>query len=132
MDLVALNLQRGRDHGLNGYNQYLKVCGLTPARSFQDLTRYMQPSSVALLSKVYKHVDDIDLFIGGAHENPLGEALVGPTFACIVAEQARRLKLGDRFWYENGELPHSFTKSMSFMIKWTRGKSEIMFSLNFL
>ena len=112
MDLIALNIQRGRDHGLPGYNSFRKVCGLSGLRSFKDLDQIMEQGSAAIFAKLYKHVDDIDLFIGGAHELPLPDALVGPTFACIVAEQSRRSKVGDRFWYENGGLPQSFRPSM--------------------
>ncbi|KAI2802967.1 hypothetical protein BLOT_007090 [Blomia tropicalis] len=108
MDLVALNIQRGRDHGLPGYNSYRKLCGLHGLRSFRDLEQVMESGSTNMFSRLYKHVDDIDLFIAGAHERPLPDALIGPTFACIVAEQARRSKMGDRFWYENGGLPQSF------------------------
>lgn len=108
MDLVALNIQRGRDHGLPGYNSYSKLCGLHGLRSFRDLEQVMESGSTNMFSRLYKHVDDIDLFIAGAHERPLPDALIGPTFACIVAEQARRSKMGDRFWYENGGLPQSF------------------------
>ncbi|KAH7636454.1 hypothetical protein HUG17_10424 [Dermatophagoides farinae] len=117
MDLVALNIQRGRDHGLPGYNQYRRLCGLQPANSFNDLNRFMTAGAAETFSQMYQNVEDIDLFIGGVHEDPLPDALVGPTFACIVAEQFRRSKFGDRFWYENGKLPHSFSKEQLMEIK---------------
>ncbi len=54
MDLIALNIQRGRDHGLPGYNEFRKVCGLNPINSFEDLEQVMQNGSAQTLSTLYK------------------------------------------------------------------------------
>lgn len=37
VDLVALNIQRGRDHGLPGYVKYREICKVGKAKSFDDL-----------------------------------------------------------------------------------------------
>ena len=36
-DLLAINIQRGRDHGLPGYTQYLKYYFGVTIKSFSDL-----------------------------------------------------------------------------------------------
>ncbi|CAG2166450.1 unnamed protein product, partial [Oppiella nova] len=110
MDLIALNIQRGRDHGLPGYNDFRQVCGLPRVHTFKELDQVMRRGSAQIMAQVYRHVDDIDLFIAGNHERPLPDAVVGPIFACILAEQARRNKVGDRFWFENANMKHSFNE----------------------
>ncbi|CAL8121494.1 unnamed protein product [Orchesella dallaii] len=117
MDLIALNIQRGRDHGLPGYNEYRDLCRLGKARDFSDLSPIIAPRKISSLEEIYGSVDDIDLFIGGIHETPLEGAVVGPTFACIIGDQFVRSKRGDRYFHDHGGQPHSFSKEQLHSIR---------------
>jgi len=64
MDLISLNLQRARDHGIPGYNHYRAICNLTRASGFDGLGREVAPPVIERLRRTYAHVDDIDLFTG--------------------------------------------------------------------
>lgn len=54
------------------------------------------------LASVYANPDDVDLWVGGLLEEPIEGAVVGATFAHILADQFSRIKRGDRYFYENG------------------------------
>ncbi|VVC36103.1 Hypothetical protein CINCED_3A021410 [Cinara cedri] len=99
-DLPALNIQRGRDHGVPSYNTFRARCGLKRANTWDDLTRELHPDVIARFKIIYASPDDIDLFPGGLSEYPVKGGLVGPTFACIIGLQFRQLKQCDRFWFE--------------------------------
>ncbi|CAH0578980.1 unnamed protein product [Chrysodeixis includens] len=109
MDLAAINIQRGRDHGVPPYTSWREPCGLSVIEEFEDLFRVMPARAARKMKSLYRHVDDIDLFTAGMAERPVVGGLVGPTFACIIAQQFASLRKGDRFWYENGGFDSSFT-----------------------
>ena len=111
MDLMSLNIQRGRDHGLPPYLAWREACGLTPITNWGQLLSIMDDDTVGRMKIVYRSVRDIDLFPGAMSEKPVAGGIVGPTFACILAQGFLNLRQGDRFWYENGGQPNSFTES---------------------
>ncbi|XP_046580897.1 chorion peroxidase-like [Haliotis rubra] len=112
LDLASLNIQRGRDHGLPGYNAWRRWCKLPEAENFGTGFNGLvdHPSDAArLLGRLYNHPDDIDLFPGAISERPLPGGIVGPTVACIIGTQFQLLKEGDRFWYETAMDPVRFS-----------------------
>lgn len=40
-DILSLDIQRGRDHGLPSYTAYRTLCGLDPVNGFEDLLDVM-------------------------------------------------------------------------------------------
>ncbi|KAF4527139.1 hypothetical protein B566_EDAN007227 [Ephemera danica] len=108
-DLRSIDVQRGRDHGLPGYNAYRELCGLPRAHTFKGFADVMDLEAAEGLASLYANPDDVDMLVGGGLERNAEEALAGPTFVCIMAEQFRRARQGDRFWFELGGQPGSFT-----------------------
>lgn len=98
-DLAALNIQRGRDHGLPRYNTVRAAYGLPPVGSFADVSS--DPEVQQALSRVYADVDELDLWTAGLAEDHVPGAMLGETFRTIIADQFRRLRDGDRFWFES-------------------------------
>nr|XP_027196599.1 peroxidase-like [Dermatophagoides pteronyssinus] len=117
MDLPMLNLLRAREQGVPGYNFYREWCGLQRAESFEDLIPMVGNRTAQMYSELYAHPDDIDLWSGGVSEFPMPDALVGPTFGCIIARNFANIRKGDRFWYENPGMPSSFTPGQLAQIK---------------
>lgn len=98
-DLASLNIQRGRDHGIPAYNDVREFVGRARARSFGDVTQDREIRR--RLSRAYEKVDDVDAWVGLLAEPRARDALVGPTLQRVLADQFRRLRDGDRFWYES-------------------------------
>ena len=109
LDLAALNMQRGREHGLPGYNRWRELCGLKPFKSWEEMLGTFNNQTINGYRKYYASIEDIDIWSAGVSEKPLPGSMVGPTFGCLMAKQFRSLRFGDRFWYENGGWPSSFT-----------------------
>ncbi|GAB0100154.1 Chorion peroxidase [Sergentomyia squamirostris] len=117
LDLVAINLQRARDHGLRTYNEYLELTGSRKIVNFADLG----PEIASRLQRAYASPDDIELWVGGLLEAAQTNALLGPTFADIIGDQFSRFRRGDRYFYEHGPNtnPGAFTPNQLAQVKRT-------------
>nr|XP_009938691.1 PREDICTED: eosinophil peroxidase [Opisthocomus hoazin] len=101
LDLAALNMQRGRDHGLPGYNAWRHFCGLSQPQNVDELSEVLGSSKLAKkFMDLYGTPDNIDLWIGAIAEPFVPRGRVGPLLACIIGTQFRNLRDGDRFWWE--------------------------------
>ncbi|CAJ1068228.1 eosinophil peroxidase-like [Xyrichtys novacula] len=102
LDLASLNMQRGRDHGLPGYNKWRKFCGLSEPKNRRQLRKVLENRQLARsLLDLYGTPKNIDVWVGGVAEPFVPGGRVGPLFACLIATQFQRIRQGDRLWWEN-------------------------------
>lgn len=99
MDLVAININRGRDRGLPDYNTVRSDFGL------EKLTSFSQLSSDPLMNQTMEfayggNINAIDPWVGMLAENHMPDALFGKTAMTIIEQQFTDLRDGDRFYYE--------------------------------
>lgn len=98
-DLAALNIQRGRDHGLPDYNQARAELGLPAVESFEEITS--DAELAAKLEALYGDVDSIDIWVGALAEDHVPGSSVGELAQAVMVDQFQRIRDGDRLWYEN-------------------------------
>lgn len=56
LDLAALNIQRGRDHGLPSYNEWRSYCNLSKAGTFDDFQAEIRSKTLRnKLQQLYGH-----------------------------------------------------------------------------
>jgi hypothetical protein len=98
-DLIARDIQRGRDHGLTDYNSMRAAYGLPRVTSFAQITSNVQVQQK--LQQLYGDVNHIDAFVGVLAEDHVPGADVGPLTKAVIVNQFTRLRAGDRFFYLN-------------------------------
>lgn len=121
LDLLSMDILRGRDHGIPSYHKYRKFCNMkTNIKVFNDLSPHIPTSAINQLRQSYKTVFDVDMLVAGAVESiPVkknetgdGEGFFGPTFKCIISEQFYRLKAGDFYFHTHRD---QFTEGTSLL-----------------
>lgn len=109
LDLATLNIQRGRDHGIPGYNAVRKAYGLTE-KTFSQISSNME--LVSKLENLYDTPNDIDPWIGALCEDHVPGSEAGELILEIMKDQFLRARNGDRFWYQNDKAFTTFEKTI--------------------
>ncbi|XP_047638684.1 peroxidasin homolog isoform X3 [Phacochoerus africanus] len=117
LDLAAINIQRGRDHGIPPYHDFRAYCNLSAAHTFEGLKNEIKnPEIREKLRRLYGSPLNIDLFPALMVEDLVPGSRLGPTLMCLLSTQFKRLRDGDRLWYEN---PGVFSPAQLTQIKQT-------------
>ncbi|MFK7806644.1 MAG: peroxidase family protein, partial [Saprospiraceae bacterium] len=99
LDLVSINLQRGRDHGLPDYKTVRAYYGLGNISSFSDINSDAKIHSK--LHSLYADVNDIDLWAGIFAEPLVNGTSLPATAIAILKRQFESLREGDFYFYKN-------------------------------
>ncbi len=101
MDLCAIDIQRGRDHGVPDYADIRTAFGLDNISTSSEITS----DSVIANNLDLAYQDDapghIDPLIGMLAEDHLPDSALGETMDALIRDQFTRLRDGDPFYYEN-------------------------------
>ena len=101
MDLCAMDIQRGRDHGVPDYGAIREAFGFEPITNYSQITS--DPEVASRLTQAYGADDPghIDPFMGMLAEDHLPNSTLGETMDALIRDQFTRLRDGDPFYYEN-------------------------------
>ncbi|CAM9805742.1 unnamed protein product [Lampetra fluviatilis] len=102
LDLMAMNIQQGRDHGAPSYNEVRRAVKLPPVSQWGEINPRLNqsnPEVIERLKQLYNgDISRLELWPGGLMECQGGP---GPLFSRILVDQFERIRDGDRFWFEN-------------------------------
>ncbi len=96
-DLCAIDIQRGRDHGLSDYNSIREAIGLARVTNWSEITS--DPVMAEALAMIYDDVDHVDPLIGMLAEDHAAGGTLGETMNTIIRDQFERMRTGDPYHY---------------------------------
>jgi len=139
-DLMAMDIQRSRDHGIPSCNEARIAYGLSPIEDWDDFyfmdKRNGQNETQIYndVSFVYRNPWEADSFVCGLAEKWVDSKIaskhhdysnLGKLFEAAIISQFQRTRIGDRFWYTrnldevhcNGDLPDINSRSLADVIR---------------
>lgn len=144
-DLMAMDIQRGRDHGIVDYNELRVAYSLPELASFNQLPTDATTRN-ALKTLYANNINNVDAIVAALAETHLPGSSLGPLTTAILANQFERSRDGDKFFY-NGNYNGLYTNGvlnadtaailnlntvkLADVIKWNTGLTNISSNLFF-
>ena len=100
LDLCAVDIQRGRDHGIPDFNTVRESYGLDRYTNWSDISSDIEVQE--RLNSTYPDIDSVDAIIGMFAEDHVENSALGETMHYIIKDQFSRLRDGDRLHFESG------------------------------
>ncbi|KAL7476522.1 hypothetical protein ACHAW6_002381 [Cyclotella cf. meneghiniana] len=94
-DLIAINIQRARDHGIPDFNSIRASLGFDKLVTFDDFSFSQE------LASVYSDTDQIDCWIGMHAEPRVDGLMLGETQRAVLARNFANIRDGDVNFYKN-------------------------------
>jgi len=137
VDVISLDVQRGRDHGLPTYGQIredLAQYGISPISSFDGFTP--DAAKNQQLEDLYGTPNNMDLIIGILGEPNVENSNLGEVGTLITEKTFETARVADRFWYEN-QLSANFVaniKAIKFadVLNWAMIHKDVTFTSSFV
>lgn len=126
-DLVALNIQRGRDHALPNFNDIRAIFNIPKARTFRDITT--DDEIAGRLSRAYNgNVNDVEAFPGLLAEDRVPGSGMGRTMVAVWESEFRRLRDGDQYFYlRTARFPEILRQELAVWVQKLQTPGEISF-----
>ncbi len=99
LDLVSININRGRERGLPDYNTVRASFGLSRYIFFPQINT--DPNVYSRIQNTYANINNIDPWVGMLAERAIPGSVLGQTLNTILTQQFTALRDGDRFYYWN-------------------------------
>lgn len=106
-DLIALNLQRSRDHNIPSFSRLRELLGLPRPRSFADISKNKEVQ--LSLDAAYGSVDEVEAFPGLLAEDHAPGSPMGETLIRVWQRDFVTILKGDRFNFK-GDAFHPLIK----------------------
>ncbi|MEL6356518.1 MAG: peroxidase family protein, partial [Bacteroidota bacterium] len=100
LDLVAININRGRERGLPSFNDIRAAYGLSRYSFIEQITPEI-PTYSQIYEAYFGDIERMDPWVAMLAEQRMSGRLFGPTIMRIMETQFAALRDGDRFFYLN-------------------------------